>query len=175
MVHIIGGANRSELSKDQLLSDMKIQDAAVIGESIRYLRREKATVRIGVYCGRFPTLTARECVFLGLCRTKCDMLVVLVESDYSARLKKEGSLCKQSTKERMFAVASLPFVDWVASYDEDVPDLALSIISPDVVYHGMVEGDGGVVFQQKILEEIAIPLDKSVEKKAIVSKFFDIG
>lgn len=175
MVHIIGKTN-TQPTKDQLLSDPKIQNADVVGESIHFLRRRNALLKVGVYVGRFPALTPKDAVFLSLARTKCDMLIVALESDYSVRLKQEQSLVEHPSKERAFLVASLPFVDWVVLYDEEDPDLVISKINPNYIFHGLYSDDDATVsLKRDLLTRIDHPFPLiSRPKKKISSKFFDI-
>jgi bifunctional ADP-heptose synthase (sugar kinase/adenylyltransferase) len=176
MVHIIGQNRETTYTKEQLLADPKVQNASVVGDSIHFLRRQKPLTKIGVYVGRFPSISPKDAVFLSLCRTKCDMFIVLLESDYSVRLKAEQSLVEYPAKERAFTVASLPFVDWVILYDEETPDLALSEISPDFVFYGLYSDDEMVINTKKDkLKKIVhpFPLEERPKKK-IKLKYFDI-
>lgn len=176
MVHIIGSTREPTFTKEQLLSDPKIQTAEVVGDSIHFLRRQKPLIKIGVYVGRFPAITPKDAVFLSLCRTKCDMFIVILESDYSVRLKQEQSIVQYTAKERAFTVASLPFVDWVCVYDEETPDLALNQIAPNFVFHGLYDDDEEVINTQKDnLKKVEHPFAvTSRPRKALPLKFFDI-
>jgi bifunctional ADP-heptose synthase (sugar kinase/adenylyltransferase) len=176
MVHIIGSTKETRHSKDELLLDPKIQSVDVVGDSVHFLRRQKPLVKIGVYVGRFPCITPKDAVFLSLCRTKCDMLIILLESDYSVRLKQEQSLVQHTAKERAFTVASLPFVDWVCLYDEEGPDLAINKISPSMIFHGLYSNDEDVISVKKdILQKIEHPFPlENRPKKALSLKYFDI-
>lgn len=177
MVHIIGTSKEKTYTKDQLLSDPKIQEISTIGDSVHFLKRQRPLIKIGVYVGRFPGINPKDAVFLSLCRTKCDMLIVLLESDYSVRLKQEKSLVEFSAKERAFTVASLPFVDWVSFYDEEMPDLALGYINPDYVFYGLYSDDNnGIsdIFKDKMINvKHPFELDEK-PKKVLPLRFFDI-
>lgn len=158
--------------------DMKIQPAMVVGDSIQFLRRQKPKTRIGFYAGRFSEITGVDCVFLSLCKTKCDLLIVAVESDYSARIKNESSLCKQRDKERLFALSTLTVVDYVVMYDEEDASSCLQIVNPDVVFRGLCEANEEAKFLRttdKIeLVDHPFPL-RGAEKKNIPLKYFDLG
>lgn len=176
MVEIIGLNKQKQLTKEELLWDPKVQDAHTIGESIHFLKRQKPLLKVGVYIGRFDRISPKDCVFLSLARTQCDMLIVLLESSYSLRLKKEQSMVEYSEKERAFLLASLPFVDWVVTYDEESPDFALGTISPDKIFHGLYSNDGQMVTSKKdklVLIEHPFPLVEMPRKKLDL-KYFDL-
>jgi bifunctional ADP-heptose synthase (sugar kinase/adenylyltransferase) len=136
-------------SKQDLLTDYKIQKYETIGNSVHSVKKTDFRVKIGLFLGRFDGLTPKDAVFLSLARTKCDMLIVALESDLSIRAKKETNQVDHSSQERAFLVASLPFVDWVYVYDEEV-------------------------MKERIVNiEHPFDLTKS-KKKKIPSKFFDI-
>lgn len=174
MVHIIGKNN--QLTKNQLLFDPKIQNAYIIGESIHFLKRQKPLVKVGVYIGKFDCLTPKDAVFLSLAKTKCDIFVVLLETSYSLKLKQQLSMINYDEKERGFLIASLPFVDWVVSYDEETPDLALATINPDKIFHGLYLDDDLLVTSKKEkLEKIEHPFPLTeIPKKKIPLKYFDV-
>jgi bifunctional ADP-heptose synthase (sugar kinase/adenylyltransferase) len=173
MVYIIGGDKKqASPTKEQLLHDDKIQPYAVVGESAHFMKRGKPLAKVGVYCGRFDKLTAKDVAFLGLCRSNCDLLIVLVDSDYAIRLKKEKE--DVAAKERAFLVASLPFVDWVCLYDDESPDVALNLISPDVIFRGLYTCDNaGVNIKHDKFKQIEHPFGVSIRTNSS-GKFFSV-
>lgn len=176
MVEIIGANKNKQFTKAQLLSDPKVQDVNIVGESIHFLRRQKPLVKIGVYLGRFDNLNPKDAVFLSLARTQCDIFIVVLETSYSLKLKKELSMVNYDEKERAFLVASLPFVDWVVCYDEETPDFALSTLNPDKIFHGLYLNDDDLVTSKRdrlVKIEHPFPLI-DMPKKKIPSKFFDL-
>ena len=179
MVYIIGQDRDRDptYTKEQLLHDDKVQSAGIVGDSIQFLRRQKPLVKVGMYIGKFPVITPKDAVFLSLCRTKCDMLIVALQSDYSVRLKQEQSLVEHPAKERAFTIASLPFVDWVVLYDEEDPDLAVGTVSPDYVFHGLYSDDDQVLnSKREKLKRVTHPFPVTARpQKKIPLKFFDIA
>jgi bifunctional ADP-heptose synthase (sugar kinase/adenylyltransferase) len=174
---IIGQGNKQEShSKDSLLFDPKIQDLDTVSDSLVFFRRRHPLAKVGIYVGKFPHLAPRDAVFLSLCKTKCDMFIVLLQSDYSARLSREQNLLEHDAKERGFLVASLPVVDWVCMYDEDIADVAINKLEPSMIFHGLFNDDNELIkFQRDKLVEISHPFDKSnLPKKALSLKFFDL-
>jgi bifunctional ADP-heptose synthase (sugar kinase/adenylyltransferase) len=174
MTYIIGQTNKAVPGRDQLLHDDKIQSYEVVGESAHFMKRGKPLVKIGVYCGRFSYLSAKDAVFLGLCRSNCDLLIVLVDSDYAVRLKRETEGVPH--KERTFLVASLPVVDWVCSYDDTTPDVALNIIDPDYIFCGLnARDDIGINIKRDRLKRVEHPFDMDPTPGPTLSgKFFSV-
>lgn len=163
-------------TKTELLQDSKIQHYAVLGESIQFLKRKNALLKVGLYYGRFPQLTAKDVVFLSLAKTECNILIVLLESDYSVRLKKEKSIVQEPMAERSFLVGSLPFVDWVGFFDEEHPELAIQSINPDFIFSGLYADDHVdiKIFKDRI-HKIEHPFELTEKpKKKISLKYFDL-
>ena len=178
MTYLIGQSKEKEYSKSDLLQDFKIQAVDSIADSIFYLKRQKPLAKVGIYVGKFSELTARECVFLSLCKTRCDLMIVAVESDMSARLRSEASLCKYPTQERAFTVASLPFVDWVVTFDEESPNLMLSKINPDFIFSGLYSDDVKI-YEDTLHKDKIVTVDhkfetKNLPKKKIPLKYFEL-
>lgn len=165
-----------EKTKDELLQDPRIQHYKTIGDSIHFLRRRNALVKIGLYIGRFSSLTAKDVVFLNLAKTKCDILIVGIESDYSVRVKKEHSLVPAPAKERAFLLSSISCVDWIYLYDEEFPELSISTIAPDFIFYGLYsDDDSDVKSLTDRLTKIEHPFElEEKPKKKIPLKFFDI-
>jgi bifunctional ADP-heptose synthase (sugar kinase/adenylyltransferase) len=167
---------RKAPTKQDLLTDYKIQKYETIGNSVHSVKKTDFRVKIGLVLGRFDGLTPKDAVFLSLARTKCDMLIVAIDSDLSVRTKKETNQVDHSSQERAFLVASLPFVDWVYVYDEESPNLSIQTISPDMIFTGLHLNDREEVevMKERIMNiEHPFDLTKS-KKKKIPLKFFDI-
>lgn len=163
-------------TKNELLEDPKFQNYSVIGDSLQFFKRRNTLAKIGLYFGRFNELTAKDVVFLSLAKTKCNILVVALQSDYSVRLNNEKSLNTSSAKERAFLVGSIPSVDWVYVFDEQNPELSISTINPDYIFSGLYLDDQDLIkgFQDRRVK-IEHPFDLvEVPKKKIPSKFFDL-
>lgn len=120
-------------SKNELLYDPKIRSYESLGNAIQSIKSSRR-VKVGFANGKFRVLHPGHCVFLGLCKTQCDILIVGVNSDYSLRLLKEQS--PFDAKERAFALSNLSVVDYVTIFDEETPHLCISHLSPDVVFKG---------------------------------------
>lgn len=92
--------------------------------------------RLGAAAGCFDLLHAGHLDLLRFARTRCDLLVVLLNSDASVtRLKGAGRpVCPQLS--RMAVLESLLPVDAVMVFDEDTPETALLRVRPDVYVKG---------------------------------------
>ena len=134
---IIGG--QRQLSKSDLLWDEKVVDAYEIGQSVQSLRKRKPGVKIGLYCGDFQELTPADCVFLQLCRSSCDLFVVVIPTDYSLRLT--DKILRFSTDERAFRVGSLVSVQYISLFDEESCGLCIDKVDPDYIFHGRTMND----------------------------------
>ena len=174
MTHIIGaGPAQRTLSKAELLYDPKIRDAMSVGNAISALKRYKTLTKIGFTNGKFRVLTPAHCVFLTLCRTKCDILVVGLNSDYSLRLLEQPA--KFTTTERAFGLASLGPVNYVVPFDEETPYLTISKIQPDMIFKGPDYKKEDVVNAGIPVEIIEHPFDLHVSDIVGGKTYFDLS
>lgn len=172
MTYIIGSGRKTQaLTKEQVLYDEKIQSYSVIGESAHFMKRQKPLAKVGVYCGRFSTLSAKDAVFLGLCKSQCDIFVVVLDSDYAVRLKGDKDA---DAKERAFLVASLPFVDWVCLYDDTTPDVALNALAPDIIFTGLYARDDiGINIKHDKFKQVEHPFEIT-SRPTLTGKYFKV-
>lgn len=148
---------KKTLTKDQLLFDPKVRPAMELGDAVQSLRRQRAVgAKVGFTNGRFKVLTPSHCLFLAACKSKCDILIVGINSDYSMRLLKSPSIFDQ--KERAFALCALAVVDYVTIFDEETPFLTISEINPDVVFKGSDYKESDVVSAGCRVDIIDIPI-----------------
>jgi D-beta-D-heptose 7-phosphate kinase / D-beta-D-heptose 1-phosphate adenosyltransferase len=80
--------------------------------------------------GLFDRLHAGHAESLAAARTLGDVLIVLVNSDESVR-RRTGSGVTGTLQDRLAAVAALPGVDAVATFDGEDPCAALAALRPD--------------------------------------------
>lgn len=174
MVQIIGSATGP--SKEELLYDPKVRGSLSIGNSLQILKRRNPLMKVGFTNGCWRTLTPAHCVFLSLCRSRCDLLVVGMNSDYSLRLL--GRESPFTDKERAFMLASLSIVDYVTVFDEETPSLCISNISPSFVFKGPDYKKEDVVSAPGIpVEIINHPFDvhaSDILKSKSQNKFFKL-
>lgn len=165
-----------------LLYSEKIRNSITLGNTLQSLRVATATqgkrrLRIGFANGKFRYLHPAHVVFLSLCKTRCDILIVGVNGDHS--LREIGSSSPFDSRQRSFAIASLDVVDYVVTFNEDSPWLCIqSLAEVDVVFKGPDYIDKEVVSCDKDVEIIMHPFtnvhasDLDTEKKQF--KFFDV-
>lgn len=106
---------------------------------------------------------------LRFARGKGDRLVVALNSDASARRLKGPSRPVIPLEDRMRMVASLEFVDFVTSFDEDTPLECLRRVRPDVLVKGADYAKKEVVGADLVKEVHLCPLVDGVSTTAIVN------
>lgn len=166
-------------TKAQLLDDLKIRNSFSLGNAIRSLRKTKPGLKVGFTNGKFRVIHPGHSVFLTMCKTKCDILVVALNTDYSMRLL--GSDPIFDTNERAFNIASLHVVDYVTVFDEENPYKCIVEVDPDIVFKGTDYKGKEVISANKPVEIIEIPFPihtsdfiKTKEDRTESKKFFDI-
>ena len=107
----------------------RLGEAAVIGLAREVHSRGGTLVATG---GCFDVLHAGHVQSLRAARALGDALVVLLNSDASARRLKGPSRPVQSERDRAQVLLALDAVDAVVIFDEDEPSAALDRIRPDV-------------------------------------------
>ncbi len=125
---------QKNISKEDYLYDARILPGLKVGAAISLMKRHRPTAKIGFTNGCFSILHPGHCVFLSLCRSKCDLLIVGLNSDYSLRLL--GKESPFSTQERAFAVASISGVDYVCPFDEETPAVLINQLGISCVFKG---------------------------------------
>lgn len=171
-------ASREEL----LFGDGKIRHPMTLGNSLRALKKtffakHGRNPRVGFANGKFRYLHPAHCVFLSLCRSRCDLLVVAVNGNYSLRVLNEKSVFE--AKERAFAIASVSVVDYVTIFDEENPYLCIQQVDPDVIFKGPDYMDEEVISAGKPVEIIMHPFTENhasdlEEEKTKERKFFNL-
>ena len=126
-------------TKEQLLFDNKFRDDFELGRSIKAVKQGRILTKIGMYVSDFDDLTPADCVFLQLCRSNCDLLLVSIPSDYSMR--QNGKSPRFPLSERIFRLGSLYCVDYVAAFDEETCSLSVDKVDPDFIFYGRTDGD----------------------------------
>jgi len=106
--------------------------------------------------GCFDLVHAGHAQSLAAARALGDVLVVGLNSDASVRGLKGPTRPLVPERQRMELVAALECVDFVALYDEDLPNRALSELQPDVHCKG---------------EDYAPPHGKPIPEKALVEGY----
>lgn len=92
--------------------------------------------RVGFANGCFDWLHPGHIHLLQRARNACDKLIVGVNSDASVKRLKGPARPLQTAEQRAAVIASLPFVDGVAIFDEDTPFELISALQPDLIFKG---------------------------------------
>lgn len=132
------GSSRTP-TKEQLLWDEKVVDVHEIGRSVKSLKARNPLFKVGFYVSDFDDLTPADCVYLQLCRTNCDLLILGIPTDYSIRLNKKNSIF--STAERCFRMGSMSYVNYITVFDEETCGFLTSVIDPDMIFYGRTQND----------------------------------
>lgn len=145
------------ISKEDYLYDARILPALKVGAAVQLMKRYNPLAKIGFTNGTYKIIHPGHCVFLSLCKTKCDLLIVGINSDYSLKsLGREGPF---STQERAFAVASIVGVDYVCVFDEDDPSVVINQLAPSVIFKGPDYKDKKVISSGVPVEIIEHPFN----------------
>ena len=87
--------------------------------------------------GVFDLLHLGHIDYLSKAKDEGDILIVGVNSDFSARkLSKGNSRPITNEKSRSIIIASLQFVDAVVLFDDDTPYELIKIVQPDILVKG---------------------------------------
>ena len=186
MSYIIGSSGAKEdkqtiihcsHSKEQLLYDPKIRDPWSIGQALDVLKKEQPQTRIGFTNGTFKVLTPAHAVFLARCKTRCNLLIVGLNSDYSLRLLNKNS--PFSDKERAFLLAQQEAVNYISFFDEENPAALIYKLNPDIVFKGYDYKNKDVISAGKPVEIIEHPFDLHTSdiftnQKSSGFKFFEV-
>ncbi len=130
--------------------------------------------------GCFDILHEGHITYLYEARQAGDILVIGVNSDASIARLKGPKRPINSLDERMKILASLYFVDYITSFEEDTPLELITILQPDLLVKGgdwdintivgreVVEGRGGKVFNLPLVEGKATTgvIERIVERYA---------
>mgnify|MGYP001162369062 CR=1 FL=1 len=118
------------------MGDVKVGDNVNIGENVAIAKspyeNDSPNTIIGFTCGAFDLLHAGHALMLEEARSKCDYLIVGVQSDPTLD-RPEKNQPVQSYDERITMVRSIRYVDEVVLYDteNDLIDV-LQKLMPDV-------------------------------------------
>jgi D-beta-D-heptose 7-phosphate kinase / D-beta-D-heptose 1-phosphate adenosyltransferase len=92
--------------------------------------------KLGFTNGCFDILHEGHLSTLRFAKSKCDKLVVALNTDESVRRLKGANRPIKPLEQRMAVMSALDMVDFVVSFDEDEPRKILEIIKPDLLVKG---------------------------------------
>jgi len=125
---------RALLSRPHFELTEKISDVTGIGGLVAAWRRDGLTV--GFTNGCFDLLHPGHVQLLCEARSRCDRLVVGLNSDVSVKRLKGPSRPIQPEQARSIVIAGLAFVDAVILFDQDTPLDLIASLKPDVLIKG---------------------------------------
>lgn len=102
-------------------------------KTINIINSEKSKYKTVVTAnGCFDLIHGGHLYFLGVASQEGDMLVVGLNSDKSVRALKGPERPILNEYQRAFAIASLPFVNYVLLYDEPTSEEFVRLVRPDI-------------------------------------------
>ena len=127
-------------------------------DDLAKLRENARPRKVGATGGVWDILTAHHLRFLEVCRGKCELLIVLVNSDDSVRrLSKGPGRPFVPQEDRVLLLSGLRVVDAVGIFEEDSPAEALSIIQPDLWFKGVEYADpNSADYRRRPMPETAV-------------------
>ncbi len=136
----VGKAGTSTVSREELRHGLGIDPPH------RPVSRQRAAAmvagwqaagrQVGFTNGCFDLLHAGHLHSLEYARSRCDALVVGVNSDASVRALKGEGRPAQDAETRARLLASLRFCDLVTVFEEDTPLELITALQPDVIFKG---------------------------------------
>jgi D-glycero-beta-D-manno-heptose 1-phosphate adenylyltransferase len=136
-------------------------------------------LKVGFTCGAFDLLHAGHVDYLQTARTKCDRLIVAVNSDESVRYYKNPLRPIVKQEFRMSVIAALRCVDAVTLMTETRPASLIELLRPDIYIKGgdyqvsqlksapLVEAYGGAC--------AVIPVNHEISTSAIVKRIQELS
>jgi D-beta-D-heptose 7-phosphate kinase/D-beta-D-heptose 1-phosphate adenosyltransferase len=150
-----------ELSNPETASSMISRQAAANLAQ----RWKRAGLKVGFTNGCFDVLHAGHVSLLRQARSKCDRLVVGLNTDASVKRLKGAERPLNVLEDRASVLSAVRFVDAIVSFHEDTPRALIEQIRPDVLIKGsdyslddvvgadIVKADGGSVFLADLVAE----------------------
>ena len=91
---------------------------------------------IGFTNGCFDILHQGHIDYLKKARSKCDYLILALNSDFSVRKLKGSSRPIINENERSFLLSNFEFVDKIILFDEQTPIKLIKKIKPNIIFKG---------------------------------------
>jgi len=162
--------SREELAHaldDELRANLETPTSMVSRQAAANLaqRWKRAGLKVGFTNGCFDVLHAGHVSLLRQARSKCDRLVVGLNSDASVKRLKGAERPLNALEDRASVLSALRFVDAIVPFHEDTPRALIEQIRPDVLIKGsdysldnvvgadIVQADGGSVFLADLVAE----------------------
>ena len=140
----VGKPGTATVSREELLGVLHLAD--LVATERKVATREEATqsaaawraqgLRIGFANGCFDLIHPGHVRLLSEARSRCDRLIVALNTDASVQRLKGPSRPLQNETARATVMASLAPVDLVVLFDEDTPIELIRALRPDVLVKG---------------------------------------
>lgn len=126
-------------------------------------------LKLGVVSGYFDPLHSGHLNYINNAKKLCDMLFVIVNSDYQAKLKKKKSFLDEDT--RVDIISNLRAVDFtLKSIDKD-----RSVIKTLKLIHATFKNIFNIVFANGGDVDINNLLEKNICKELNIEMIFNVG
>jgi len=120
--------------------------------------------------GVFDLIGTHHLDLLKFAKSKNDKLVVAVNSDESVKVLKGESRPILPLAERMQILASLEFVDFVVSFNEETPYETIRKIQPDMLIKGSDYENKNIAGREFVKEVILFPFQEGKSTTNIIEK-----
>jgi D-beta-D-heptose 7-phosphate kinase/D-beta-D-heptose 1-phosphate adenosyltransferase len=140
----VGKPGTATVSREELLGVLHLEDLVATGRKVA-ARDEAAQraaawhaqgLRVGFANGCFDLIHPGHVHLLGEARSRCDRLIVALNTDASVKRLKGPTRPLQNETARATVMASLAPVDLVVLFDEDTPIELIRALRPDVLVKG---------------------------------------
>ena len=150
-----------------LLESCEDYDKIIYNPSLLQTRKTKLAFTNGC----FDILHEGHLQSLKFAKSKADKLVVAVNSDASVRRLKGKERPINNLKTRMHMLASLDFVDYVVSFEEDTPLEIIKNIKPDVLIKSHPYNEKEIVGSDLVSEKYICPKKIDISTTSILEKY----
>ncbi len=105
-------------------------------DTTTFPKEEKKKVR-GITTGSFDILTLAHVKYLEWCKSQCDELLVLLDTDERIAERKGRNRPIQTLSDRAQIVQAISWVTWVSSFSNDAELIGqLQFLAPDIYFLG---------------------------------------
>jgi D-beta-D-heptose 7-phosphate kinase/D-beta-D-heptose 1-phosphate adenosyltransferase len=150
-----------------LLESCEDYDKIIYNPSLLKTRKTKLAFTNGC----FDILHEGHLQSLKFAKSKADKLVVAVNSDASVKRLKGKERPINNIKTRMNMLASLDFVDYVVSFEEDTPLEIIKNIKPDVLIKSYPYNAKEIVGSDLVSEKYICPKKIDISTTSILEKY----
>ena len=159
---VVSKRGTSVVHRSELHTFLKTNQKLVFRENISALKQKNSSGKIVFTNGCFDVLHQGHRKLLQKARTLGNLLVVGLNSDDSIKRLKGENRPVNSVRDRIEALAALPFVDAVVEFDEDTPYELLQELQPHILVKGGDYNSHEIVGNELVEEVVIIPLVEGI-------------